>query len=62
MNVFLNCSYQQGPDTYLVQLHDTEFPTRIREYLRVGAQRSPALAASLREAHWGDTDVSFCVI
>ncbi|KAH9362115.1 hypothetical protein HPB48_002093 [Haemaphysalis longicornis] len=40
-------SYQSGPDTYLLQLRDVDFPLRIRQYLRVGASRSPSLAASL---------------
>ncbi|XP_054168063.1 obscurin-like [Oppia nitens] len=50
--------YQTGPDTYLLQLRDSDFATRIRQYLRVGASRSPSLAASLRESHWGDRNGS----
>ncbi|XP_064466282.1 obscurin-like isoform X4 [Ornithodoros turicata] len=46
-------NYQGGPDTYLLQLRDVDFPLRLREYLRVGAKRSPSLAANLREKHWG---------
>ncbi|XP_054712056.1 obscurin-like isoform X2 [Uloborus diversus] len=48
-------NYQCGPDTYLLQLRDTDFPRRLREYLRVGASLSPTLAASLRDGHWGDS-------
>ncbi|XP_037503799.1 obscurin isoform X1 [Rhipicephalus sanguineus] len=51
-------SYQSGPDTYLLQLRDVDFPLRIRQYLRVGASRSPSLAASLRERHWGGFDIN----
>ncbi|EEC19673.1 conserved hypothetical protein, partial [Ixodes scapularis] len=50
-------SYQSGPDTYLLQLRDVDFPLRIRQYLRVGASRSPSLAANLRERHWGGFQV-----
>ncbi|KAL3190988.1 hypothetical protein MRX96_019230 [Rhipicephalus microplus] len=51
-------SYQSGPDTYLLQLRDVDFPLRIRQYLRVGASRSPSLAASLRDRHWGGFDIN----
>lgn len=37
-------SYQYGPDTYLLQLRDTDFPVRLREYLKVANRRSPAFA------------------
>ncbi|XP_076362329.1 protein Obscurin-like isoform X2 [Tachypleus tridentatus] len=50
--------YQNGPDTYLLQYRDTDFPLRVRQYLRVGAHHSPSLAASLKESHWGDTNVA----
>ncbi|XP_053213912.1 obscurin-like isoform X4 [Panonychus citri] len=49
--------YQSGPDTYLLPHRDVDFPLRIREYLRVGASRSPSLANSLRSSHWGDTNL-----
>ncbi len=29
------CSYQYGPDTYLLQLRDVDFPVRLREYMKV---------------------------
>lgn len=51
-------SYQSGPDTYLLQLRDVDFPLRIRQYLRVGASRSPSLAASLRDRHWGGFEIN----
>ncbi|XP_040072551.1 obscurin isoform X2 [Ixodes scapularis] len=51
-------SYQSGPDTYLLQLRDVDFPLRIRQYLRVGASRSPSLAANLRERHWGGFQIA----
>lgn len=36
--------YQYGPDTYLLQLRDTDFPVRLREYVKVAHRRSPAFA------------------
>ncbi|KRT81300.1 Fibronectin domain-containing protein, partial [Oryctes borbonicus] len=33
--------YQSGPDTYLLQLRDVDFPVRIREYMKVAANRGP---------------------
>jgi hypothetical protein len=35
------CSYQYGPDTYLLQLRDVDFPVRLREYMKVAANRGP---------------------
>ena len=34
------CSYQYGPDTYLLQVKDPDFPARLREYLNVAKQTS----------------------
>lgn len=34
-------SYQNGPDTYLLQLRDVDFPVRLREYMKVAANRGP---------------------
>ncbi|XP_023245574.1 obscurin [Copidosoma floridanum] len=31
--------YQNGPDTYLLQLRDTDFPVRLREYMKVAHNR-----------------------
>ncbi|XP_043203260.1 obscurin-like isoform X2 [Amphibalanus amphitrite] len=36
--------YQQGPDTYLLQLRDTGLPSRLRQYIKVAADRSPTFA------------------
>ena len=33
-------SYQYGPDTYLLQVKDPDFPARLREYLNVAKQTS----------------------
>ncbi|CAH1180870.1 unnamed protein product [Phyllotreta striolata] len=33
--------YQNGPDTYLLQLRDVDFPVRLREYMKVAANRGP---------------------
>ena len=33
-------SYQNGPDTYLLQVKDSGFPARLREYLNVAKQHS----------------------
>ncbi|XP_067131065.1 obscurin-like isoform X2 [Centruroides vittatus] len=50
--------YQSGPDTFLLPLHDREFPIRVRQYLRLGARRSPTLAEHLRQKHWGDSEIT----
>ncbi|XP_069971392.1 obscurin-like isoform X4 [Penaeus vannamei] len=41
--------YQMGPDTYLLQLRDVDFPCRLRSYMKVATDRSPAFAMSMRE-------------
>jgi len=51
------CSYQYGPDTYLLQLRDTDFPTRLREYVKVAKGRSPSFNYSLSENNY-DLSVS----
>ncbi|XP_068917949.1 obscurin isoform X4 [Tenebrio molitor] len=33
--------YQNGPDTYLLQLRDVDFPVRLREYMKVAGNRIP---------------------
>ncbi|XP_040572571.1 protein Obscurin [Lepeophtheirus salmonis] len=33
-------NYQYGPDTYLMQVHDANFPARLREYLKVAKTSS----------------------
>nr|XP_045591562.1 obscurin-like [Procambarus clarkii] len=50
-------NYQQGPDTYLLQLRDTEFPCRLRSYMKVATVRSPSFAMSLRENDYDYTRV-----
>ncbi|XP_025153244.1 obscurin isoform X6 [Harpegnathos saltator] len=41
--------YQNGPDTYLLQLRDTDFPVRLREYMKVACDRSPGFSRSIAE-------------
>ncbi|XP_013175919.1 PREDICTED: muscle M-line assembly protein unc-89-like isoform X5 [Papilio xuthus] len=43
--------YQNGPDTYLLQLRDTQFPVRLREYMKVACDRSPAYNLSVHDAY-----------
>lgn len=57
MICFNICSYQNGPDTYLLQLRDTDFPVRLREYMKVACHRSPAYNLSVRDAY--DPRVSY---
>ena len=40
LDIFLLFSYQYGPDTYLLQVKDSDFPARLREYLHVAKQHS----------------------
>ncbi|CAL7949959.1 unnamed protein product [Xylocopa violacea] len=41
--------YQNGPDTYLLQLRDTDFPVRLREYMKVAHNRSPGFSRTITE-------------
>ncbi|XP_066993450.2 obscurin isoform X6 [Anabrus simplex] len=41
--------YQNGPDTYLLQLRDTEFPVRLREYMKVAANRGPGFSRNIMD-------------
>ncbi|XP_043515960.1 obscurin isoform X5 [Frieseomelitta varia] len=41
--------YQNGPDTYLLQLRDTDFPVRLREYMKVACNRSPGFSRNIAE-------------
>lgn len=43
-------SYQYGPDTYLLQLRDVDFPVRLREYMKVAANRTPGYSQHLMES------------
>nr|CAD7588174.1 unnamed protein product [Timema genevievae] len=44
--------YQYGPDTYLLQLRDTDFPVRLREYMKVAAKRGPGYSLSLADQNY----------
>ncbi|XP_023945007.2 obscurin isoform X5 [Bicyclus anynana] len=43
--------YQNGPDTYLLQLRDTQFPVRLREYMKVACIRSPGYSLSIQDTY-----------
>ncbi|CAG4950620.1 unnamed protein product [Parnassius apollo] len=43
--------YQNGPDTYLLQLRDVQFPVRLREYMKVACLRSPAYNIGLHDSY-----------
>ncbi|CAB3240106.1 unnamed protein product [Arctia plantaginis] len=43
--------YQNGPDTYLLQLRDTQFPVRLREYMKVACFRSPGYQLAVRDTY-----------
>ncbi|CAG9826985.1 unnamed protein product [Diabrotica balteata] len=48
--------YQNGPDTYLLQLRDVDFPVRLREYMKVAAIRGPGSGYILSDENgydWG---------
>lgn len=51
MNYFF-FSYQNGPDTYLLQLRDTDFPVRLREYMKVAAQVRPGRTLGDSDYDW----------
>lgn len=38
-------SYQYGPDTYLLQLRDTDFPVRLRKYMKVASSRASSYSS-----------------
>ncbi|ODM95048.1 Muscle M-line assembly protein unc-89 [Orchesella cincta] len=42
--------YQSGDDTYLLQLRDTDFPARLRQYMKVAANASPRSRSTSRTA------------
>ncbi|XP_047356866.1 obscurin isoform X6 [Vespa velutina] len=46
--------YQYGPDTYLLQLRDTDFPVRLREYMKVACNRSPGYSRTITEENGYD--------
>ncbi|XP_024939523.1 obscurin isoform X4 [Cephus cinctus] len=41
--------YQYGPDTYLLQLRDTDFPVRLREYMKVAYNRGPGYSRTITD-------------
>ncbi|XP_028176186.1 obscurin [Ostrinia furnacalis] len=43
--------YQNGPDTYLLQLRDVQFPVRLREYMKVACHRSPGYSISVHDTY-----------
>ncbi|CAH0694872.1 unnamed protein product [Spodoptera exigua] len=43
--------YQNGPDTYLLQLRDTQFPVRLREYMKVACNRSPGYSLNVFDTY-----------
>ncbi|XP_045774450.1 obscurin isoform X4 [Maniola jurtina] len=43
--------YQNGPDTYLLQLRDTQFPVRLREYMKVACIRSPGYSLNIMDSY-----------
>lgn len=51
-------SYQNGPDTYLLQLRDVDFPVRLREYLKVAANRGPGYSRVVADQSHLDWRVS----
>ncbi|XP_031365474.1 obscurin isoform X3 [Apis dorsata] len=44
--------YQNGPDTYLLQLRDTDFPVRLREYMKVACNRSPGFSRTITDENF----------
>ncbi|KAL1518226.1 hypothetical protein ABEB36_001883 [Hypothenemus hampei] len=46
--------YQNGPDTYLLQLRDVDFPVRLREYMKVAVNRSPGSSYILSDENGYD--------
>lgn len=52
--------YQNGPDTYLLQLRDVSFPCRLRQYMSVAKRRSPSFNYTLSDSNY-DLSVSILV-
>ncbi|XP_039752240.1 obscurin-like isoform X7 [Pararge aegeria] len=51
VNATSESHYQNGPDTYLLQLRDTQFPVRLREYMKVACIRSPGYSLSIQDTY-----------
>ena len=41
--------YQYGPDTYLLQLRDVDFPVRLRQYMKVAGNWSASFAMRMQD-------------
>lgn len=54
-------SYQNGPDTYLLQLRDVDFPVRLREYMKVAVNRTPGSSYIMSDDNGYDWSVSLLV-
>lgn len=54
-------SYQNGPDTYLLQLRDVDFPVRLREYMKVAANRGPGRSLIVSDDNGYDWRVSILI-
>lgn len=52
-----NFSYQNGPDTYLLQLRDVDFPVRVREYMKIAANRGPGRSLIISNENGFDWEV-----
>lgn len=48
-------SYQYGPDTYLLQLRDTDFPVRLRKYMKVASSRASSYISNFSETCYDST-------
>lgn len=51
LDYYFDFSYQNGPDTYLLQLRDVDFPVRLREYMKVAVNRSPGYSLNVHETY-----------
>lgn len=52
--LYIYFSYQNGPDTYLLQLRDVGFPVRLREYMKVAANRGAGRACIISDENGYD--------
>lgn len=51
MHIYSCFRYQNGPDTYLLQLRDVDLPCRLRHYMKVAAERHPVSSTDISEGH-----------
>lgn len=57
-------SYQNGPDTYLLQLRDVDFPCRLREYMKVAHSRGPGRGLVISDDggfDWRVCTIIYCI-